>query len=373
MRHGLAACLIGIAFIGAGCPFGQNLASPKIAQPIGEAFPARPISQARGFGDIPDVPPPPLRPGSRGSVLVRAELPTIPAAMTVLRLKSGQPDETVLRNIGGSIGIPGGLIGTHPTTRELLIEWRDEHGVRWSYFGRERRVEFTDTSKPMKTLTVSAWPSAERVLQEAAAFLHTKGIGRSRYGTSYIEPDWASWVASEEQAGRCINQPSLEMIRVMATMTELRQRDLPLLPNAGQTACLNPEFPSRITVRMNATQDGQAIFTGDGTPYPGAVLVVDALTGDVVSGSFLLSADPDRSDYPAQSIDEARKRLAQGGQGGTPQGDVTVENISFEWYRVDDREDPPTSYLYPAMVGSGTITYPDSRSGPYRIIVPLVK
>ena len=159
----------------------------------------------------------------------------------------------------------------------------------------------------------------------------------------------------------------------MATMTDLRQSDLPKLPEIGKVSCLNAELPARITVRINATQDGQAIYSDDGTPYPAAILVVDAVSLEVVSGSFIAGADPDRSDYPALSFEEVRRRLAQGGQGGTPQGDVTIDDAAFEWYRIESREDPPTSYLFPALVGSGAITYPDKQVGSYRIIVPLVK
>ncbi|MEK7655280.1 MAG: hypothetical protein AAB386_01195 [Patescibacteria group bacterium] len=362
-----------VALLGAGCFPGPALQSPKVSEPIGAALPARPINQVKGFGDIPAAPLASLRPGNRGSVIVRAELPSVPEVVTVLRQKGGQPDETVLRNIAGSIWMPGGTIGTHPVTREIRLDWRDENGVQWIYKGRERRTEFTDTSKPRKALTVSSWPTTERVIQSAVSFLNQRGISQSRYGTPFIEPDWALWLNAEKAAGHCVDKEALQTIRVMATMTDLRQSDLPKLPEIGKVSCLNAELPARITVRINATQDGQAIYSDDGTPYPAAILVVDAVSLEVVSGSFIAGADPDRSDYPALSFEEVRRRLAQGGQGGTPQGDVTIDDAAFEWYRIESREDPPTSYLFPALVGSGAITYPDKQVGSYRIIVPLVK
>jgi hypothetical protein len=372
-RFRLLAVICAFALLGAGCVPGPAIQSLKVSEPIGEALPARPISQVKGFGEIPSAPLASLRPGNRGSVIVRAELPSVPEVVTVLRQKGGQPDETVLRNIAGSIWMPGGTIGAHPVTREIVLDWRDEDGVQWTYNGRDRRTEFVDTSKPRKTLTVSSWPTMERIIQSAVSFLNQRGISQNRYGTPFVEPDWAVWLRAEKAAGHCVDKDALQTIRVMATMTDLRQSDLPKLPNAGKTLCLNSEYPSRITVRINATQDGQAIFSDDGTPYPAAILVVDAVSLEVVFGSFIAGADPDRSDYPALSFEEVRRRLAQGGQGGTPQGDVTIEDVAFEWYRIESREDPPTSYLYPALVGSGMITYPDKQVGSYRIIVPLVK
>ncbi len=372
-RLGLIAIMSASALLGAGCFPGPAIQSPKVSEPIGEALPARPISQVKGFGAIPAAPLASLRPGNRGSVIVRAELPSVPEVVTVLRQKGGQPDETVLRNIAGSIYLPGGTIGTHPVAREIRLDWRDENGVQWTYYGRDRRTEFTDTTKPRKTLTVSSWPTMERIIQSAVSFLNQRGISQSRYGTPFIEPDWVSWLRAEKAAGHCIDKEALQTIRVMATMTDLKQSDLPKLPQAEKVLCLNSELPSRITARINATQDGQAIYSDDGTPYPAAILAVDAISLEVVSGSFIAGADPDRSDYPALSFEEVRRRLAQGGQGGTPQGDVTIDDAAFEWYRIESREDPPTSYLYPALVGSGTITYPDKQVGTYRIIVPLVK
>lgn len=363
--------LCGAALFGAGCFLQTPIASPQIAESIGQSFEERPIAQLRGFGDIPRTPSPHLRPGFRGSVRVKADFPAIPPNVTVLRERSGRPSDTQIRNIAGTLNIPSGTIGANPDGRELALEWKDDRGVAWTSNASERRLDFTDESKPITTLTVSSLPDDSTAIASAMAFFQDRGVDTTRYGSAYVDPDWTAWWNVEKARGRCMSSQTLASIRAISASMSWIDDGLPTLPQS--TSCVPPEFPSRMVVRLSATQDGQAILHDDGSPYHGATLLVDAATGDVASGWFTIPVDPDRSDYPALTINEARERMARGGQGGTPNGDVTIDAISFEWYRVDDGATPRTDYLYPTLVGSGSITYPDKTTSPYRIVVPLVK
>jgi hypothetical protein len=255
----------------------------------------------------------------------------------------------------------------------MILDWKDDRGMRWTYDASARLIEFADETKPVKTLTVSGWIDRKKAVQNAIAFLDDRGIARTRLGNPYIEPDWIAWWDAEEAAGRCMNADTVAKIRAIASSPSFLLQPPPALSASRTTKCVNPEFPSRIVVRMSATQDGQGIFLGDGTPISGATLYLDAATGEILSGSVMVRSEPDRSDYPAISADEARKRILSGGQGGTPNGDVTIDTIRFEWFLVRDAADTTTAYLYSALVGSGTIRYENATTAPYRIVVPVMK
>jgi len=352
---------------GAGC---EPVTSPTIAEPISQAFPGRPIAQQSGFGVLPKVATPVLRPGTRGSVRQTAAFPDIPSNVTVLRVNDGHPDETLLRNSSNALGIPNGVVGDHPSGENIVLTWRDGKGLHWTASADGRRLEFTDESNPTKTLTVSALPSAEEAVRVAEAFLQDHGVNISRYGQPYVDPDWSAWWETQKERGRCMDAKTLTTVRALSASLSWELTTFPSLP---ETDCLSPEFPSRMAVRFNATQDGQGIFTDTGSPALGATLFVDAARRAVVSGFFTLSADPFRSDYPGITRDEARERMVRGGQGGTPNGDVTITIVRFEWYPITNSATPPTRFLFPALVGEGRIEYGDGTSAPYRIVVPLVK
>ncbi|MFH1839125.1 MAG: hypothetical protein ABH820_02440 [Patescibacteria group bacterium] len=360
------------ALIGAGCPLTQNLDTPRIAEPIETTLSEQTIAQKLGFGEIPKVPTSELRPGTKGSVRVNADLPTIPEFVTVLRVKSGRPNPSQLRNIGASLNIPGGVIGASPLSQELTLQWTDDQGVEWNFNGSSRKLEFSDPAAKPESNTVTELPDYQRVLENALAFLSTHGINATRLGKPYIEPDWKAWWESEREQKRCVGFTDRALIRTMSASTALLHAAPPNLPPANETNCLTPEFPSRIVVQFNATQDEQSVFMGDGVTVKGATLYVDVSNQKISSGSIVQQIDPDRSDYPGLTLDEARQKLAQGGQGGTPNGNVTIDDVSFEWFLMEDKTAPFVTYLYPAFVGSGTIVYADGRTSPYRIVVPLV-
>lgn len=362
-----AVASLSLALLGAGC---GPITSPKIAQPISDAFPIKPIAQSTGFGALPRIPTPQLKPGSRGSVRLLADVPTVPTNISVLRVNDGRPDENLLRNASDALGIPSGLLGTSPVGRNITVTWDDASKISWSASADGRRIEFVDASHPTKSLTVSQLPTASTAVQLALAFLEEHGVSLKRYGTPYLEQDWTSWWMSQKEAGHCMSAQTLSTLRSLGISPSSTPRDFPALPSSG---CVNPEFPSQMIVALNTTQDGQGIFNDNGMVRVGARIIVDAAAGRVVAGSFTFAADPYRSDYPGISQDEAEARMVRGGQGGTPNGNVAITTIRFEWYAIESTQTPPTRFLIPALVGEGTIEYPDKTTAPYRIVVPLAK
>jgi hypothetical protein len=374
MKHlGLYSILISLAVLGMGCPLAPPEATPQIAEPIEQVLPARPIAQVRGFGEIPKVPSPKLRPGTKGSVQVNALLPEIPTTVTVLRIKSGNPAPAELRNLGAAFNIPGETIGVAPQTQTLTLQWIDDQNTHWTFTGAERNFVFTNPTKTIKTNPVAQWMTSNQLIDAARSFLTVKGVNLRHLGPPYLEPDWNAWWKNEQELNHCMDQAARAVVRTVSASTVLLHAAPPSLPAAKNAHCVTPEFPSRAVVQFNATQDAQGIFNSDGSSIKGATLYLNALTGEVLFGSFTQPADPERSDYPGLALEEAELKLAQGGQGGTPNGDVTIDAVTFEWFKIEDQVDTTTAYLYPALVGTGTITYPDKTTAPYRIIVPLVK
>jgi hypothetical protein len=366
MRAIIPAILL-LCTVGAGC---ASINTTPVTQPLNETLTKRPVEQFRGFGDIPTVPAPQLRPGSSGRIRLLADVPDVPSRVMVLRVNTGRPSDTLLHNASNALELPIGILGESPVGEDMSIQWKDASGIRWIATANGRRVSFSDEQHPVQTLTVSALPSTDEILRIAQTFLLDHGVRMTRFGNPYINPDWSAWWNAQKAAGRCMNASTLVAIRALSASAAWEGGSYPTL---NATGCTNPEFPSRVIVNFTATQDGQGIFLGNGTPVIGARLLVDVSTGRVTSGFFTIPADPLRSDYPGISQSDARDRLLRGGQGGTPNGDVTINTVRFEWFPIENTEDPPTQFLYPSLVGEGIITYPDETSSPYRIVVPLVQ
>ncbi|MBU1348572.1 hypothetical protein KJ781_00700 [Patescibacteria group bacterium] len=372
MRH-LLVLIAAFATLGAGCRITSPLTSPQVAERIGTALPEQPIGQERGFGDIPKPPVPRLRPGTSGSVRLETDFPQIPATTMVLRMRSGRPNDTTIRSIASSNNLSDGIIGTHPLGRDLDMSWSDGAGFRWSFNAVRRRVDFEDETRTSDALTVSGWSAVDRAGEVSVAFLDDRGISRDRLGDPYLDPDWNRWWNEETANGRCMTEATIAQVRAIASSPEFLLQPPPRLEDESASSCVTHEFPSRMVVRMNATQDGQGIFQSDGTPLIGAAFLIDATTGDVRSGWFLGRTEPDRSSYPALDGDAVRTFLLSGGLGGTPSGDVTLTAARFEWTPIADEADPSLTYLYPALVGEGMIRYADGKTAPYRIVAPIVR
>ncbi len=308
-----------LPLLGAGCA-DANLDIPSIAQPIDQFGSESPVAQERGFADLPSIPQPPRKPGARGSIRVLVEFPDLPPLSTVLRLQSGQPNLAELQNLAQALELPEGSVARPATTQNLILEWLDDNGMAWSYSGADRILRFNDTTSNVTPGTATFSDGA--LFDLAVGFLRSIGYKLDRVGTPYFD-----------------RTPS-------------------------NTAAV---------IQFNAQQDGQGIWSKLGTPLIGVTLELDRKTGQIKKGSLLMRHEPLRSDYPSIPREEAQKQLAAGGQGGTPEGDVTLTELSFEWFQIESSVEPPATYLYPALIGTGSISFRDGRTGPYRIVVPLVQ
>lgn len=371
----IAGCISSLALFGVGCSLSPTTDQPPVlTQPIDKIFDQRPIPQFQGFGTIPVPPAPPIRPNANGTVHLNASLPTIPTNVTVLRVKDGRPDDLQIRNITSNLHLPPGVLGYHPRGQQLSLSWQDDQEGVWTLNATDRRLDMRRTTSTQSTLTVSAWPDSQVLLNTARAFLQNHGISSQYYGSFYLQPDWSAWWQAEQTNGRCMTADTLRTVRILSQEPGDVPTAFPLLAEQKKAACIHPEFPAQAIVRINVTQDGQIILHADGSPYNAAELHIDVTTMSVVSGWLTIPTDPDRSDYPAQSLRDIQAALLRGGQGGTPNGDVTIDTTSFEWYKIRDISVvPPIDYLYPALIGHGEITYADNRTAPYRIVVPLIK
>jgi len=320
MKSIFVACVISL--LGAGCVFEQIPSSPSISAPILDEATEAPIAQRNGFSDIPPAPTAPRKPGARGSVRIQAEFPQLPPDSTVLRIRSGQPNAPELQNIAQALQLPQGTIGRTPATQELLLSWKDDEGRMWTYNGSEGLMHFTNNV--IRNADMGGVVFADDVLKDhAIGFLRSIGADLTRIGNPYVDAE----------------------------------------ASTSKTA----------VIRFNAKQDGQGIWSESGSARIGASIEIQRMGGRILEGSLLIRQDPDRSDYPTVTQEFAQKQLAQGGLNGTPNGNVVINEITFEWIQVDEHTKSNASFLYPALIGNGEITLPDQRTAPYRIVVSLIQ
>lgn len=363
-----------VTLLGAGCQWTQPIVSPSIAEPLSVAMVDQPISQQRGFGVIPKPRMPRLVPDAPTTVQITVPLPTVPDNVTVLRVSTGRPTDPQLRNLAGVFSIPNAVLGLHPETQGLDLSWKDAGGLVWTYHASNRTLEFRDTSSSFPNSTVPAWSGSPRITLNPLLFLQNHGINRQRLIEPRIDPNWMTWWDIQQQAGHCMDAPVIANIRAQSASGNIFAQTFPTLPLIRtNAACVPPEFPARVLVRMAATQDTQAIYHDDGSAENGATFVVDETNGTVVAGKIILPVDPERSDYPGITQDEVRAEVLAGGQGGTPKGAVIITSFTFDWLLVSDGKTPETTYLYPAIIGHGTMTTVENPSTPYHIVVPLVR
>lgn len=314
MKHrGLVGILL-VVLLGAGCL--PAVRTQKAAEPFPKDAAFETVVPINGFGPVPA----PSAPTGGITVTLRTPVPDIPTKITVLRLRGGAPNETMLRNVVASLGLPGGVLGNRQTARGLLLRWTDDDGIRWTYDAEERRLDFRRTDA-IETATTT-WPDTASLLERANAFLLDRSVRLGWYRAPFAVPEAQprSWIA----------------------------------------------FDYRMLV------DGRDVVTESGGYVNGANVVVDAGTNATVSGTVILPSEPDRSDYPALARSDVERALLQGGISGAS-GEVEIASYEFASLRVQGSPtDESATFLVPSLVGIGTRARSDGSRDAFRIVVPLL-
>lgn len=361
------ASLTLVASFGAGCL--PPVTTLKVAEPLDNKTTELFVPRENGFGALPTI----TVPARRARVTVNAILPQVPDKITIIRLRSGGPNDTELRNIASAIGVPSGTISDNPRRSTLDLTWTDDQGYRWTYHTNERVLEFSLERTPSSPLTVSELPSNTKIISLANSFLLARAINPQSYRNAAVEPDWNNWWLRSKASGLCMNIRSLNDVRVIASSASLIAGGPPAIPKADQTTCVSPEFPSKAVIRYQALVDQRDVISADGKFDNGIELIVDTTKDIVIGGSIALFTDADRSDYPGLRKEDAAALLENGGITSVT-GDVVISSVDFASYRIDSTLNGiRTSYLVPSLVGTGIRTLPDKSTETVRIVAPLLK
>lgn len=360
----LIPALVLLSLVGAGC--WTTPTPPKVAQPFANPSVSQHIAAEKGFGKLPQIEVSP----SQAKVTVSASLPRLPPDVTVLRVRQGLPNDTELKNLTNALNIPAAVLGNFPSAREMSMEWRDDQGFRWSYRASERTLEFwnTATSGP---LTVDLLKPYDELVTTANSFIFSRGFRPQYYRTGLMIPDWHMWWANGLANGRCMDAETIRSIRGISASDPLLA-GLPGALSRDANRCVKPEFPARTAVRYRAMLDERDVVRRDGSYVNGAEIVIDHSNKSVVSGKINLFYDPERSDYPALTNDQALDFIKRGGLSGAS-GEIEITSLEFVFLRIeDDSTTQPNIYLIPSVLGKGTHLRPDGQTQAFSIVAPLL-
>lgn len=356
----LGAGAFGLCLLGAGCTIGALPAAIHTAAPLQAFQSAATPPLEDGFGELPALP----HGAGVGSVEITAQLPEPADAVTVLRTKSGTPNETETRPILDTLHIPEGAVGALPETSALVVDWADGTGYDWHYDAASRALTASVTSAT-PPLTVRELPPDDQVISAAKNFITTRGFTFDQADSAQISPDWNAWWMSEQSNGRCMDAATVNEVRALSDTTGPVPAALFHLPTAG---CTDPEFPTIIHVVYPLQIDNRDVVNPDASPVLSYDLAYDASAGAVTKASILLPSNPDRSDYPGATADQIRARFAQ----NAPSGTTDITSVTAVLEQITNPADGRI-YLIPALLGEGTRTAPDGTSSGASIVVPLTR
>jgi hypothetical protein len=374
MRSKLAAAMIAISMLGAGCvqPITK---SNSTAEPLGAPSPEGYVDFRNGFGALPGPAPSALVPLAAPQLTWSIEPPQMITEATVLRREPTLPTPSFLENITNALHIPGGALLAGPTALRAQVDWKDKDGYLWTFDAETNRLTFAlpDKNTP---LTTSVLPADEAVTAAADSFVRDRSLADRSWGKASLAFSWNAWWANEKTLQHCMSAASLEAIRTIAAHPG-SWPDLPRLPASTSGACASPEFPSRQTIRFQMTQDDQLVYDETGSGDAIAEIVVRTDTMKVESGMIELAKELDRSNYPVKTQSQALRELRLGGirgSEGLAAGDrVTITEFSFALYRHDAAQNGALrTYFIPSLVANGTIAYASGGTAPYATLVPLV-
>ncbi|MCC7357520.1 hypothetical protein IT408_03370 [Candidatus Uhrbacteria bacterium] len=343
------------ALLGAGCSKSQTL---HIAEPF-RAFPSQTlVTDRNGFGTLPVF----SYSNTNTHVTIEAPLPTLPDAVSVLRLRGGLPNETEWRNITGTIKLPGTLLGDIPKPKSLIASWTDPQGILWNYDALESKLDFTTPIAPT-SLTLQTIPASEDIIRIATSFFQTRALPIVDMRDALLNPDWNSWWKHEQDTNHCMDQETVRQIREQAKQP-LHFLGFPVTSERVMNVCGSIEFPTLQRITSAATKDGLDVMDEHGNPVISADLLVDLSHSRVISGSIKRLGDVDRSDYATIDSKTLEQAFINGGLiPSTYEVRLTHFQQVYLKYGV---------YLIPAILGTG-FEKREHAEVPFSTLVPLTR
>lgn len=363
----LFVIFLSLAVSGAGCSQALNI--PKIAEPFsppeGQGSPA----QHLGFGVLPKIEMP--TGAAEGVLNLKTDLPSLQSTVTILRLPSGNLNLTEFQNFAQAIGLPAGLVGDDTQNLGYTLTWTNKEGIVWQFFSRDRRLTFTNPTAKPKSGTSDAWMGKNQLIDQVDIFLKLHGVNEQKLQNIQIIPSWSSWMDRLDQYQGCVPPVLRNQISTLAISDKAFDQTPPWLPSSTTTGCVTA-YPSALPVSFESLVDGWNVLDKYGQPELGGQIMVNSLTGGVISGWMVLPVEPQRSDYAAISNQDLKNLIEKGGLAGSLPGFKEVNNYSFAFVRLPKTDAYGYEYLTPALVAETTRTT-DQGSVPYRIVVPLIK
>jgi hypothetical protein len=310
MKWGVLLGVAGLCLLGQGCISLPAITPPTSVINEGEPSPEGLVTFQQGFGKLSGTRPI-ISPMILPNITVTAVMPAIPQAVTVLREWDAAPNDTLLRNITTAVQLPPGVLGAKPTGESLVLRWKDEDGIQWSYDA---------TSVLPVTFRVSALSDmrnaeAPTAVAQAVYFLSDHGIDVKGWGVP-------------EQVGQ--------------------------------------------DVMFAASRDEQTVIDGRGMSVPDAVIRMES-NARVTQGAFAIPRRMDRSNYPALSLEEVQERLKRGGTHPLTTGRISLSQLSIALYRHEVAQDGRLRIYYiPALWARGTVEE-GAKTLPYETVVPLIR
>ncbi len=357
-RGVLSVSILVLSTFGAGCFVPPQ--SQRVAEPLIQTANPDVIAPQNGFGTLPAIPSLTGQP----TITFAQPLPTLPTKITVIRLRSGNPSETELRNLAAAIHLPGGIIGNRTFGKETLLQWTDDQRISWSYRASQQLLDFSFETAPSAPYTTFQLPTNDNIIQTADAFLTNHGIQLQRYRNGLVEPDWNLWWIKGKEQQRCMDNSTLYSVREIASSASLLSGSPPSLPFASSTTCTGTEFPARVVVRYHAMMDELDVVQPTGEYVQGVELMVDTLQNNVISGKITLMGDAERSDYTALNAQQVIAALQKGGLTGTS-GNLTLQTYSIVLRKINQ-------YLIPSLKATGSRITASGALEPIQLVVPLL-
>ncbi len=349
------SCVFLCSSLGAGCFQSQTA---HVAEPF-RAFPSQAIVADRnGFGALPAF----SSSGAQVQITIEGPLPKPPEAVSVLRLRGGLPNETEWRNITGSIGLPGTLLGDIPKPKSLIASWSDPQGTLWSYDALESRLDFANPVTP-SSLTLQTIPASEDLIRIATSFFQTRALPFSDMRDPQLMPDWNAWIKREQDAGNCLDQESVRQIREQAKQP-LTFLGFPQTREKAVGACGSTEFPTMQRIISTAAKDGLDVVDEHGSPVVAADLLIDISHTRVISGSLKRLGDVDRSDYATIDSKQLEQAFLNGGLFA-PKAETRLTSFQQVYLKSG-------GYLIPAIIGRGFEKTADGEVS-FATVVPLIR